>query len=83
MTGLDLAEWEMFEALHGPILLHERIDVAAALIQAAVYRAGGAKLNRDDLVRLMPSWDGQHELDEDQLIANVRSLMKPKEEPSP
>ena len=33
--------------------------------------------------RLLPNWDGQREPDEDRLLANIRSLMKPKEETSP
>ena len=85
MTGADLAEWEVFERLHGPILLHERLDAVMASIGTAVYRAAGSKQTAKELFdALLPDWDGHRGVpDEDQLVANLRSHLKPKESPSP
>lgn len=58
MTGHDLAEWEAFERSFGPIVPHERIDAAQAMLSSVVARVGRAK---GDLraTKFLPQWDGE------------------------
>jgi hypothetical protein len=51
----QLAEWAAFERVEGPILLHQRLDFAGALISFVVARTAGAKRAR--LEDFVPKWD--------------------------
>lgn len=53
-----MQEWSAFEAVAGPILLHERIEVSNAFVAmtiAGMLGDGSAKLTLEDF---MPRWDG-------------------------
>lgn len=72
MSGADLAEWEAFEHLHGPILIHERLDVLQAMVSYVVARSAGAKdvSPRD----FLPRWDADGTR-RDKDAAIVRTLL--------
>jgi hypothetical protein len=55
MTTAELVEWAAYEAVYGPIVVHERIDLAGALIGTLVARLGGDK--RTQPKDLVPKWD--------------------------
>lgn len=59
MSALELSEWAGFERVFGPILIHERIDAAAALIAAVVANASGGKRRGKpfQLKDFLPEWD--------------------------
>jgi hypothetical protein len=60
MTAPELTDWMAFETLNGPILIHERMDMAAALIGTGLARLGGDK--RTQPADLMPRWDRDGDL---------------------
>ena len=79
MSARELAEWAAFERVCGPVLIHERIDVAAAHIMASIFgqhpRAAEA---------FMPSWDvgppkERPQQSAGEMIAVVRSVQRKKE----
>lgn len=53
----ELVEWQEFEKQNGPILLHERIDAAAALVALTVNRSAEGKAVPDaELADFLPDW---------------------------
>jgi hypothetical protein len=76
-----LAEWDAFARLEGPINVGARLDVVGALLCLVVARSAGAKgVELDDFLL---RWDPEERSTSDeQIIATLRSMMKPKEEPS-
>jgi hypothetical protein len=73
-------EWAAFEQLDGPILLHQRIDAAAALICFVVAKAAGAKRIR--LRDFLPTWDRVR--GEDAVVQSFAEMLKEAEsQPSP
>jgi len=63
LSGHDLAEWAAFERLHGPLLVHERIDVAAAMVCAVMANVmgGGKRFEPRDF---LPKWGAEPQSDE-------------------
>ena len=55
MTAAELTDWTAYEAVYGPIIVHEHIDLAGALIGTLIARLGGDK--RTQVKDLMPKWD--------------------------
>jgi hypothetical protein len=83
MSGYDLAEWAAFERSFGPIVQHERIDAAQAMLSSVVARVGRAK---GDLraTRFLPQWGGPQAQTADEMVEALRrmarkSKRKPKE----
>jgi len=68
-----LAEWAAFERWYGPILIHERIDHAAALGAFVAARAAG---NKDaEFKDFIPDWSGRSRVEsEDVLLAKVQAF---------
>lgn len=56
ISAATLGEWDAFERSFGPILLHERIDVAGALVAAV--------LSGKPIEDVMPRWDAAEEAPE-------------------
>ena len=54
MTSAELTEWAAYEQVAGPIVVHERVDVAAAIIGTLIARLGGDKRTRPE--DLIPKW---------------------------
>jgi hypothetical protein len=50
MSVRELIEWESFEEEHGPLLLHQRIDWAVAILSAQ--RAGSERV-----ADFLPRWE--------------------------
>ena len=79
----ELMEWAAYEKIHGPILIQERIDVAAATICAALIAAsGGEAVNPADL---LPVWDEADRKPSEPespeaIIAKVRQMQLKKKE---
>jgi len=73
-----LAEWAAFERLHGPLLVHERIDAAAATICATVASVFGKRSYSPS--DFMPKWYQPEQSAEEQMSI-LRSLFR-KEPPS-
>ena len=55
MTAAELTDWTAYESVYGPLVVHERIDLAAALIGTLIARSVGAK--QVQVKDLMPQWD--------------------------
>jgi hypothetical protein len=55
MTAAELADWAAYEQVAGPLLLHDRVDVAGALVAYATAKAAGAKHVRPR--DFLPQWD--------------------------
>ena len=75
MTGHDLAEWEAFEQSFGPIVLHERIDAAQAMLSSVTARSHGAK---GDLraVKFLPQWEGPEPQTADDMVEALRRMAR-------
>lgn len=79
VPAADIAEWVAFEREFGPITVHERIDVAAAIIASAVAatvpRKRGARV--PSLSDFLPKWgvhdDAPRQSPED--IMSIASLL--------
>ncbi len=54
MSSAELTEWAAYEQVAGPIIVHEHIDVAAAIIGTLIARLGGDKRTRPE--DLIPKW---------------------------
>ena len=54
MTSAELMEWAAYEQVAGPIVVHERVDIAAAIIGTLIARLGGDKRTRPE--DLIPKW---------------------------
>jgi len=54
MTSAELTEWAAYEQVAGPIVIHEHVDVAAAIIGTLITRLGGDKRTRPE--DLIPKW---------------------------
>ena len=63
LSGRDLTEWAAFEQVYGPILVHERIDVAQAMICTILANSSGSK-RRYELKDFLPRWDQAPRTDE-------------------
>lgn len=76
MDARELVEWSAFERLYGPVLIHERVDVAAAHI---AFMLSDGKRPADDF---MPDWGAAHNerprQSVEDMIGVLRRLQKPK-----
>lgn len=54
MSAEEFGDWIAFEAVFGPIVVHERIDAAGAAIASAVARIAGAEVS---VAEFLPNWD--------------------------
>ena len=79
LSGADLMEWSAFEQLHGPLLITERIDAAAASICALIANVMGAGKKRYQPSDFMPRWGGEVAQSPEEMIAIVRSFQKKEE----
>jgi hypothetical protein len=69
----ELQEWSAFERVFGPIVLHERIEVANAFVAMTIAAANGAKDLK--LEQFVPRWDGEPEgQTPDDIVATLKSL---------
>lgn len=75
LDARELIEWEAFERVNGPILIHERLDVAAARIS---FMLSNGKASAESF---LPEWDSDARRDQsvEEMIAVMRSFQKPKE----
>lgn len=48
MTAAELTEWAAFERVHGPVLVHDRVDALSARLCYVVALAAGAKVKPKD-----------------------------------
>ena len=76
MSAREFAEWAAFERVCGPVLIHERVDIAAAHIMASILGRSAESL--------MPSWDTRPRKERppqsaEEMIAVVRSIQRKKE----
>jgi hypothetical protein len=80
MSARELIEWAAFERVNGPILAHDRIDVAAAHICSALASALRAQWIEPDA--FMPRWDDdvpeRPRQSVEDMIGAVRSLQRKK-----
>jgi len=75
MSAREFAEWAAFERVCGPVLIHERVDIAAAHIMASILGRSAESL--------MPSWDTgppkeRPQQSPEDMIAVVRSVQRKK-----
>jgi len=81
-------EWTAFETVYGPITVHERIDAAAAQICwiiASAFSDGKRELSPADFMAQWSAEDAPRERKRqspEEMIAILRSLQKPKDEPA-
>lgn len=79
LPARQLAEWAAFEHLHGPLLVQERIDAAAAMICTVLANLFSKRsYSPSDFT---PRWDGEPEQTDEDIIAVFRSLQTRKEQP--
>lgn len=79
MSAREVAQWIAFERVNGPILLHERIDAAAAHI-CSVF-ASVMSGNEVSAERFLPAWDSDEHVEhpeqsDDDMIALMRGVQK-------
>jgi len=75
MSAREFTEWAAFERVCGPVLIHERVDIAAAHIMASTL--GGAPAD------FMPSWSAgppkeRPQQSAEEMIGVVRSVQRKK-----
>jgi len=80
MSARELAEWAAFERVCGPVLIHDRIDIAAAHIMASIFGDGRQPRSPEPF---MPSWDTgppkeRPQQSTEDMIAVVRSVQRKK-----
>jgi len=56
MTTRELMRWAAFERVHGPILVHERVDTAGAIVASTVAKLGETNASPADF---LPRWDSE------------------------
>jgi hypothetical protein len=78
MSGHDLAEWEAFEQSFGPIVPHERIDIAQAMLSSVTAKVHGAKGDMR-AVKFLPQWEGDRGQSADDLVKALRAMARKKE----
>lgn len=66
-------EWTAFERLHGPILLHERLDVGFAMLNYVTAKVAGAKSVQPK--DFLPQWGKQESMSPEQLRATMESMV--------
>jgi hypothetical protein len=62
MTSEELTAWAAYEAVYGPVLVSDHVNLAGALVGLMVARLGGNKRAR--LKDFLPRWDSEAELAE-------------------
>lgn len=74
VTPHELADWEGFEVVHGPLLVHDRIDAAAARICWAI--RGG-----DSPDEYLPTWDYRPKRTQtpEEMIGVIRGIQRKKD----
>jgi hypothetical protein len=74
LSGEELGDWATFERLHGPILIHERIDAAGGLIAATIAsvfsKRGYAPTD------FIPKWDAKPKPERDTLFEFMSQYIK-------
>lgn len=55
MTGAELASWSYYEQVHGPILVHDRIDIGLATVAYTVASVAPLK-KRPAFSNFLPPW---------------------------
>jgi hypothetical protein len=75
MTSSELAEWQVYERLYGPVG-QERDDQLAALVAATIANAmSGKKGKRHKIRDFLPVWSKQKQSSREQLDV-LRTLVK-------
>lgn len=54
MSGRELMEWTAFERVHGPVLVHDRIDVGFAMLARTIANLLGNR--RFKIQHFLPPW---------------------------
>jgi hypothetical protein len=61
MTARELTEWAAWEGVNGPVLVHERVEAAGAILATVVARTAGNRRARPR--DFLPRWDRRGDLD--------------------
>ena len=78
MSAGELTEWMAFEQVHGPILMHERVDIGLAQLCTIMARLWGGK--RDYRIKdFLPGW--YKRTGEDSVTAGFEMLLRMADSP--
>jgi hypothetical protein len=65
ISGRELAEWQAFEELYGPVGIEARLDRTAAMIAQQIVNMIGRPKKPFTVEDFMPRWDARHIEEED------------------
>jgi hypothetical protein len=78
VSAYELAAWDAFEEVSGPLLVHERVDFAGALISTLLANINAPQGRRFDVADFLPHWDQPvvKQQDTDDMIAFMRTFVR-------
>lgn len=73
MSSAELMEWAAFEQVHGPILVHDRVDFG--LTQVALILANAFSKRRVDIKKVLPPWHRQQQRSDASVAKALERMM--------
>ena len=82
ISARELSEWAAFEKIYGPILIHERVDIAGALVAAILANINSKR--KYEISDFLPKWTGATRKAQtaDEVMALLMGLVE-RPQPSP